>query len=36
MKCQTCNKELEEDFMTNEYVCTNEECDETITGIKVK
>jgi len=36
MKCQTCNKELEEDIMTKEYICTNEDCDESITGIKVE
>lgn len=36
MKCQTCNMELEKDIMTEEYICGNPDCDETITGIKYK
>jgi len=35
MKCQTCNVKLEECIMTEEYICCNPDCDETITGIKI-
>jgi hypothetical protein len=36
MKCQTCKVELEKDIMTEEYICCNLNCNETITGIKIE